>query len=40
MAPHGKELSEDLKKRMVAVHKDGLGYKKICMAVVPEGSLF
>ena len=29
MAPHGKELSEDLKKRIVAPHKDGLGYKKI-----------
>ncbi|CAI9614414.1 unnamed protein product, partial [Staurois parvus] len=29
MAPHGKELSEDLKKRIVPVHKDGLGYKKI-----------
>ncbi len=29
MAPHGKELSEDLKKRMVALHKDGVGYKKI-----------
>ena len=29
MAPHGKELSEDLKKRIVALHKNGLGYKKI-----------
>ena len=29
MAPHGKELSEDLKKRIVAPHKDGIGYKKI-----------
>ncbi|CAI9582652.1 unnamed protein product, partial [Staurois parvus] len=29
MALHGKELSEDLKKRIVALHKDGLGYKKI-----------
>ncbi|CAI9583878.1 unnamed protein product, partial [Staurois parvus] len=29
MAPHGKELSEDLKKRIVALHKDyGLGYRK------------
>ncbi len=25
MAPHGKELSEDLKKRIVALHKDGVG---------------
>ncbi len=29
MAPQGKELSEDLKKRDVALHKDGVGYKKI-----------
>ncbi len=29
MAPHGKELSEDLKKRIVALHKDSVGYKKI-----------
>ncbi len=30
MAPHGKELSEVLKKkRIVALHKDGIGYKKI-----------
>ncbi len=29
MVPHGKELSEDLKKRIVALHKDGVGYKKI-----------
>ncbi len=29
MTPHGKELSEDLKKNIVALHKDGVGYKKI-----------
>ena len=29
MAPHGKELSEDLKRRIVAQHEDGQGYKKI-----------
>ncbi len=28
MAPHGKELYEDLRIRIVALHKDGLGYKK------------
>ncbi len=28
MAPYGKELSQDLKK-IVALHKDGVGYKKI-----------
>ena len=29
MAPHGKEFSEDLKRRIVEVHEDGQGYKKI-----------
>ncbi len=30
IAPHGKQLSEkDLEKRIVALHKDGVGYKKI-----------
>ena len=29
MAPHGKELSEDLKRHIVALHEDGQGYKKI-----------
>ncbi len=29
MAPHGKELSKNLKKRIVALHKDGVSYKKI-----------
>ncbi len=29
MAPRGKELSEDLKKIIVALHKDGVGYKNI-----------
>ncbi len=28
MAPHGKELSEDLRIIIVALHKDGLGYMK------------
>ncbi len=28
MAPNGKELSEDLRIRIVALHKDGRGYKK------------
>ncbi len=28
MAPHGKELSEDLKKIIIALRKDGVGYKK------------
>ena len=29
MAPQGKEFSEDLKRRIVALHEDGQGYKKI-----------
>ena len=29
MAPHSKELSEDLKRRIVALHEDCQGYKKI-----------
>ena len=29
MAPHGKELSEDHKRHIVALHEDGQGYKKI-----------
>ncbi len=33
MAPHGKELSEDLKKISVALHKDGVGYKKIAKSL-------
>ncbi len=28
MAHHGKELSEDLRITIVALHKDGLGYNK------------
>jgi len=26
MAPHGKEFSEDLKKIIVALHKEAVGY--------------
>ncbi len=29
MAAHSKEFSEDLEKIIVALHKDGVGYKKI-----------
>ena len=29
MASHGKELSEDLKRRIVALYEDSQGYKKI-----------
>ena len=33
MAPLGKELSEDLKRCIVALHEDGKGYKKIANAL-------
>ncbi len=33
MALHGKELSEDLKKINIALHKYGIGYKKIAKAL-------
>ena len=29
MAPHGKELSKDLKRHIVALHEDSQAYKKI-----------
>ena len=29
MVPHGKELSKDFKRRIVALHEDGQGHKKI-----------
>ena len=29
MAPHGKELSGDIKRHIVALHEDGQSYKKI-----------
>ncbi len=38
MAPHGKELSENLKKIIVALHKDGKGYKKIAKTLKLSGS--
>ncbi len=33
LAPHGKELSEDLRIRIVAFHKDGRGYKKFSISL-------
>ncbi|CAI9548385.1 unnamed protein product [Staurois parvus] len=38
MAPHGKELSEDLKKRFVALHKDDLDYRKIAKTLKMSSS--
>ena len=37
MALHGKELSEDLKRRIVALHEDGQGYKKIANTLKMSG---
>ena len=33
MAPHGKELSEDLKRHIIVLHEDGQGYKKIAITL-------
>ena len=33
MTPHGKELSGDLKRHIVALHEDGQDYKKIANAL-------
>ncbi len=38
MAPHGKELSEDLRIRIVALHNDGRGYKKFGNTLKPSYS--
>ena len=38
MAPHGKKLSEDLKRRIVTLHKEGQGYKKIANNLKLSGS--
>ncbi len=37
MASHSKELSEDLKKINVALHKDGIGYKNIAKTELQHG---
>ena len=39
MAPHGEELSEDLKRRIVALHEDGQGYKKIANSLKLSGCI-
>ncbi len=39
IAPHGKELSEDLKKIIVALHKDDVGYKKIAKTLKQSCSM-
>ncbi len=32
MAPHGREMSQDLRKKLISLHKKGEGYKKISKA--------
>ncbi len=39
MTPHGKELSKDLKKIIVALHKDGVGYKNIAKTLILSCSM-